>query len=142
MQEFEDFLASIFFPPNPLRPIDNTLPGGPTEAGGADNPNLDMTGFFTAPSPGNLNLSQAGTKMEVAVPTGGDAWNGFKLYVDETADGQFRCVDCHTLPIGAGPTEFMSAQAIPFSGFLEIPARCSTGGPPGGAEAKGDGRRT
>ncbi len=121
MQEFEDFLATIHFPPNPFRPVDNTLPGGPTADGGADNLNLDMTGFLTAPPPSNANLSSPGTPMEVAVPSGGDAWNGFTLYVDESADNSFRCVDCHTLPIGAGSTHYMAGGTVPFSGFLEIP---------------------
>ncbi len=121
MQEFEDFLSTIHFPPNPFRLLDNTLPGGPTADGGDDNPNLDMAGFFTAPPPGNANLSAPGTPMEDAVPSGGDAWNGYKLYVDETGDSDFRCVDCHTLPMGAGPTKYMDG-GLPFSNFKDIPA--------------------
>ncbi|MFP6596476.1 MAG: hypothetical protein VCC01_03385, partial [Candidatus Hydrogenedentota bacterium] len=119
MQEFEDFLATISFPPNPLRPLDNTLPGGPTADGGT-NENLNMTGFFTAPPPSNTNLSDTGTPMETAVPNGGDAWNGYTMYVDDTADSNFRCVDCHTLPIGAGPTEFMNGASLPFTDFRSI----------------------
>jgi len=120
MQQFEDFLSTIHFPPNPFRLLDNTLPGGPNADGGT-NPNLDMAGFYTAPNPGNTSLSAPGTPMEDAVPSGGDAWNGFKLYVDETADSQFRCVDCHTLPMGGGPTQYMDG-GLPFSNFKEIPS--------------------
>lgn len=136
MQEFEDFVASIFFPPNPLRPLDNTLPGGPDADGGV-NPNLDMTGFFSAPPNGNPTLSDAGTPIETVVATGGDAWNGFFLYVHERGDGSdgtlnvngfrngfFRCVDCHTLPMGAGPTQFLNdgdiPGMVPFDNFTEI----------------------
>ncbi|MFP6584841.1 MAG: hypothetical protein VCD00_20070, partial [Candidatus Hydrogenedentota bacterium] len=116
MQEFEDFLSAINFPPNPFRPHDNTLPGGPNADGGT-NPNLDMTGFFTAPpGTGHINevLSASGTPMETAVPSGGDGWNGFKMYVDFQADSSFRCVDCHTLPIGAGPIAAMQTNELPF----------------------------
>lgn len=119
MQEFEDFLSSIHFPPNPFRPLDNTLPGGPNTDGGT-NRNLDMTGFYTAPPQTNFNLSASGTPMMDAVPSGGDAWNGFKVYVDDTADGSFRCVDCHTLPIGAGSIAAMPLNELPFdSGISE-----------------------
>ncbi|MFP6582383.1 MAG: beta-propeller fold lactonase family protein, partial [Candidatus Hydrogenedentota bacterium] len=115
MQEFEDFLSAINFPPNPFRPHDNTLPGGPNADGGT-NPNLDMTGFFTAPpGTGHMDevLSASGTPMETVVPLGGDAWNGFKMYVDFQADSTLRCVDCHTLPIGAGPIEFKDQFDLP-----------------------------
>ena len=133
MQEFEDFLSSINFPPNPFRPHDNTLPGGPNADGGT-NPNLDMTDFFTAPpGTGHMDevLSASGTPMMTAVPTGGDAWNGFKMYTDFNADSGFRCVDCHTLPIGAGTTAAMRTDTLnsdglgpvlPYlSGFQNIP---------------------
>lgn len=122
MVEFKAFLSSIHFPPNPFRPMDNTLPGGPNATDTATNDTLDMTGFFSAPAPLTpKSFSATGTPMETVVPGGGNAWSGFIDYVDFVFDSPFRCVDCHTLPIGAGGTHQVNG-ALPFtSGFLEIP---------------------
>ena len=130
MQEFEDFLSTIHFTPNPLRLLDNTLPGGPNSDGGT-NANLYMGGFWSAPHK-NGNLSVAGTPMEDAVPSGGDAWNGFKLFVDapyfiDDRLDDFACIDCHSLPTGAGTTHFLNdgngayGEYLPFDNFTEIP---------------------
>lgn len=81
MQEFEDFLATIHFPPNPFRNIDNSLPS---------NLPLDghyTTGRFTAPGQPLPN---------------GNAVQGLLRYRTASLDGPFQCVSCHTLPIGIG----------------------------------------
>jgi len=123
MVEFEDFLASINFPPNPHRLLDNTIPGGPDATGLSTNKTLDMTGFLSAPAPLTpKSFSPSGTPMETVVPGGGNAWNGFTDYVDGTFDGVFRCVDCHAVPIGAGSDHFMNKFSLPLtSTFTEIP---------------------
>ncbi|MBI2425256.1 MAG: hypothetical protein HYV27_20690 [Candidatus Hydrogenedentes bacterium] len=123
MTEFEDFIGSIHFGPNPFRLPDNTIPGGPDATGLTTNKKLDMKGFFSAPAPETpKSFSPTGTPMESAVPTGGNAWNGFKDYVDSVFDNPFRCVDCHTVPIGAGPIQFMNKFSLPLtSNFTNIP---------------------
>jgi len=85
MQEFEDFLATIVFPPNPFRNLDNTLPA-----------DLALPGHF---SPGRF-----GPEGE-PLPNG-DAVEGLRLYRRDSLDGGvagFQCVTCHTLPTGMGP---------------------------------------
>lgn len=84
MQEFEDFLASIAFPPNPYRNIDNTLPTSMT-----------LTGHFKTGRFGG-----AGTPLPV-----GNAQRGLTLYRSASRrldNNAFACVTCHTLPTGAG----------------------------------------
>jgi YVTN family beta-propeller protein len=84
MQEFEDLLATLHFPPNPNRNLDNTLPGS-----------LPMPRHFRPGRFGN-----AGQPL----PTG-NAVNGLALYRSGTRridQGALACVTCHTLPTGAG----------------------------------------
>jgi YVTN family beta-propeller protein len=84
MQEFEDFLATIYFPPNPYRNFDNTLP-------------TDL------PLPGHYRTGRFGDQGE-PLPSG-DADNGLTLYTSLSRRldrGTFACVTCHTLPTGAG----------------------------------------
>lgn len=85
MQEFEDFLATIRFPPNPFRNLDNTL-----------RASLPLPGHF---APGRF--SPAGTPLPA-----GNAVEGLRLYRTANLDGGvpgFQCVTCHTLPVGVGP---------------------------------------
>ncbi len=96
MQQFEDFLASITFPPNPFRNFNNTLPTS-----------LPLPGHFTTG-----RFGPAGRPLP-----NGNAQNGLALYrstnrrLDSNA---FACVTCHTLPTGAGPDmTFSGAQWIP-----------------------------
>jgi YVTN family beta-propeller protein len=123
MLEFRNFLDTIDFAPNPFRLLDNTIPGGPDWKGVGTNKTLDMTGFYSAPAPATpKSFSATGTPMETVVPGGGNAWTGFNDYVDGTFDNPFRCVDCHTLPIGAGSTHFMNKFSLPLdSNFTEVP---------------------
>ncbi len=84
MQEFEDFLATIHFPPNPFRELDNTLPT-----------DLPLPGHHAT---GDFQLA-AGAPLP-----NGDAQNGLQLYTPPTTlDGALACVTCHTLPLGLGP---------------------------------------
>jgi YVTN family beta-propeller protein len=89
MQEFEDFLATITFPPNPYRNFDNSLPA-----------TLDMTGFFSTGKFAASGGLPAGAPLPPGHPNAGLA-----LYRDSTRrldNGTLACVTCHTLPTGAG----------------------------------------
>ncbi|MDP6761295.1 MAG: hypothetical protein QF860_00335 [Planctomycetota bacterium] len=81
--EFEDFLATIHFPPNPFRNRDNSLPD-----------DMDLAGHYT---PGRFG--PAGLPLP-----NGDAVRGVALYRPPNAldAGVLACVTCHTLPTGMG----------------------------------------
>ncbi len=81
MQEFEDFLATIHFPPNPFRNLDNTLPT-----------DLPLPGHFTTG-----RFAPAGQPLP-----NGDAVAGLNEYRFGLLDAPFQCVTCHTLPTGMG----------------------------------------
>jgi YVTN family beta-propeller protein len=94
MQEFEDFLATITFPPNPFRNLDNSLPT-----------QLPLPGHFTTG-----RFGPAGTPLPP-----GDAVEGLRLYRTANLDGGvpgFQCVSCHTLPVGVGPAVHVSPTGI------------------------------
>jgi hypothetical protein len=83
MQEFEDFLATIFYPPNPFRNPDNTLP-------------TDL------PLPGHYTTGRFGPAGQ-PLPDG-NAVAGLNLFrppvfLDMAA---LACVTCHTRSTGAG----------------------------------------
>ncbi|MFA6244861.1 MAG: hypothetical protein WC655_28210, partial [Candidatus Hydrogenedentales bacterium] len=94
MQEFENFLASIHFPPNPNRNFDNSLPT-----------NLPLPGEFAS---GTKNLP-LGTPLP-----NGNAVNGLAIYRDQgsPADSPFTCIVCHTLPIGDGTDTVLQGFAF------------------------------
>ncbi|MFZ4575990.1 MAG: hypothetical protein ACOYN0_16495, partial [Phycisphaerales bacterium] len=84
MQEFENFLATIIYPPNPFRNFDNTLPTS-----------LVLTGHYKTGRFGG-----AGQPLP-----NGNAVNGLAIYRSTTRrldGGNLACVTCHTLPTGAG----------------------------------------
>ncbi len=83
MQEFEDFLATIAFPPNPYRNFDNTLPTN------LPLPGHHTTGRFALPGQPLPN---------------GNAQNGLSIYRPPRLldGGVLACVTCHTLPTGSG----------------------------------------
>jgi YVTN family beta-propeller protein len=83
MQEFEDFLATIFFPPNPFRNFDNTLPTS-----------LPLPGHFTTG-----RFGPAGQPLP-----NGNAVAGLTLFRPPNLldMGGVACVTCHTRPTGAG----------------------------------------
>ncbi len=80
MQEFEDFLETIFIPPNPHRTFTNQLPT-----------NMPLPGHFTTGRFGPAGLP---------LPNG-NAANGLTAYRTAQLDG-VNCVSCHTVPTGAG----------------------------------------
>ncbi len=83
MQEFEDFLRTIYFPPNPFRNFDNTLP---------DNVSLE----------GHFAVGRFGVRGS-PLPDG-NAQRGLELFLPpKFADTPFSCSTCHTLPSGIGP---------------------------------------
>jgi len=100
MQEFKSFLASTYFPPNPFRNLDNTLPSS-----------LPLPGHFTTGRFGAAGLP---------LPNG-NAVQGLLRYrtgnLDEGGFIDLQCVTCHTLPTGAGANR--RAQGI-FGPFPEI----------------------
>lgn len=83
MSQFKAFLATLTFPPNPYRELDNSLPSA-----------LPLEGHFT---PGRFG--PAGQPLGV-----GDALRGLALYRPPNLldAGNLACVTCHTLPIGIG----------------------------------------
>lgn len=79
MQEFEDFLATMHFPPNRFRNFDNTLPS-----------NL--------PLPGHTALGRAALFRDEQLPNG-NANTGLLLF----RASALTCTQCHSLPSGMGP---------------------------------------
>ncbi|MBX3366153.1 MAG: hypothetical protein KF912_02410 [Phycisphaeraceae bacterium] len=97
MQRFEDFLASIHFPPNPFRNLNNSL-----------STNLPLPGHVSGG-----RFSPAGTPLP-----NGNAAAGLTLYRSTTRrldGGAFACVTCHALPTGGGPdATFSGGSWVPF----------------------------
>ncbi len=83
MQELEDFLATLRFPPNPFRNPDNTLP---TDVA---LPGQVSTGRFFP-----VGLARG------APLANGNAVTGRDLYVNGLAGVTGACTRCHTLPTG------------------------------------------
>jgi YVTN family beta-propeller protein len=83
MQEFEDFLATIHFPPNPFRNLDNSLPD-----------DLPLPGHYTTG-----RFGPAGQPLP-----NGDATRGLQLYrfPNLLDGGALACATCHTMPTGMG----------------------------------------
>ncbi|MBI1321238.1 MAG: hypothetical protein GC168_20115 [Candidatus Hydrogenedens sp.] len=83
MAEFKAFLATIAFPPNPNRELDNSLP----------------TALLT---PGLLTAGTFGPARQL-LPAG-NAQRGLELFRTALPEEgrQIRCIDCHTLPTGMG----------------------------------------
>lgn len=79
MQAFEDFLATITYPPNPYRQFDNKLP----EA-------VALEGHFTSG-----RFAMAGQPLGTGNPR-----RGLELYTSGLLDSPFQCSSCHTLPTG------------------------------------------
>ncbi|MCC7012731.1 MAG: beta-propeller fold lactonase family protein [Planctomycetes bacterium] len=93
MQQFEDFLATITYPPNPYRNFDNTLPT-----------NLPLPGHFTTG-----RFAPAGQ----ALPNG-NAIAGLAAYRPPSFldGGNLACVTCHTLPTGMGTDYRLQGAAL------------------------------
>jgi len=90
MQDFEDFLATLYFPPNPYREFDNSLSTA-----------LPLPGQYSSG-----RFTPAGTPLP-----DGDAQRGLALFrppnfLDLSA---LACVTCHTTPIGMGADRTIGA---------------------------------
>ncbi|WXH27485.1 hypothetical protein WA016_01409 [Myxococcus stipitatus] len=83
MQQFEDFLATLTFPPNPFRNVDNTLPT-----------RLALPGHYTP-----HKFPPVGRPLPV-----GNAVNGLQMFRPPRLldNNVFACSTCHTLPTGLG----------------------------------------
>ncbi len=82
MQEFEDYLATIHYPPNPFRNLDNTLPTA-----------LEMKGHYTT--------GRFGAPGQPYPP--GDAVRGLELFGPPNfLAGNNACITCHANSISAG----------------------------------------
>lgn len=95
MRQFEKFLATIHFPPNPFRELDNSLPQ-----------RVKLDGHFR---PGRFG--GAGRPLPDGNPI-----RGLNLFRTRGLDSGIQCVQCHSLPTGAG-----SNQAQVGFGFQPIP---------------------
>jgi YVTN family beta-propeller protein len=100
MQQFEDFLSTITFPPNPYRNFDNTLPAS-----------LPLPGYYTIGRFGNAVAGLA-------------AYRSTAVRLDNNT---FSCVTCHTLPTGQGTDFKLPALAFPVPNYQQIPADPVTG---------------
>ena len=88
MQELKDFLATIFFPPNPYRNFDNSLPTS-----------LALPGHFS----GGSFRRNGGLARGAPLPVG-DATRALDPYrtVGAHLNGFTPCVQCHTFQSGLG----------------------------------------
>ena len=94
MQEFEDFLATIAFPPNPYRRLDNSQPT-----------NLPLPGHHSSG-----RFSPVGTPLP-----NGNAERGKALFFPPNMLDGAACVSCHTLPTGSStPYTFVNGVFVPF----------------------------
>ncbi|MEM9799051.1 MAG: hypothetical protein AAGA20_01930 [Planctomycetota bacterium] len=96
VDEFEAFLSTIHFPPNPFRNFDNSLPT-----------DLPLPGHFSVG-----RFSPPGTPLP-----NGDATRGLNRYTPPaTLDGNLACVTCHTMPTGMGPNATLQGgQFVPIA---------------------------
>jgi len=94
MQAFENFLATISFPPNPYRASDNSLPSA-----------LPLTGHYTSG-----RFAMAGLPLGI-----GDANRGLQLYSRGLLDTVFQCASCHSLPTGMAANGPLFLGVIGFS---------------------------
>lgn len=99
MQDFENFLATVTFPPNPHRNLDNSLPQ-------------------SLPLPGHYS---SGRFQMAGIPlVSGSATRGLDLYTTGLLDAPLQCASCHTLPTGMavnGPM-FLGVLGIPIGGSV------------------------
>ena len=100
MQAFEDFLATLRFPPNPHRSLDNGLRNQ------LALPDHTTSGRFAV----------AGQPLPPGNPQ-----RGLQLYTQGLLDAPFQCANCHTLPTGMavnGPMFLGTGGQIPAGGAV------------------------
>lgn len=104
MQEFENYLASIHFPPNPFRNLDNTLPS-----------NL--------PLPGHFATGDFGQAEGTLLPNGNARRALTQVYrpAIRQIDGG-ACINCHALPSAIGTDHLETSGNIFAPVFAPIPA--------------------
>jgi mono/diheme cytochrome c family protein len=91
MKEFKDFLATITFPPNPFRNLDNSLP--------------------TSLDTGATALGHGARAAGQPLPRGNPN-RGIVLFRGATTQS---CIPCHTLPAGVGAdAQFVNGRWQPF----------------------------
>jgi DNA-binding beta-propeller fold protein YncE len=95
MEEFKAFLATIHFPPNPYRELNNSLP-------------------THLPLPGHYRTGLFGRAGE-ALPDG-NAQRGLELFSRRRASNEMPCVSCHTLPTGSGTDHIWDGE-----GWIPLP---------------------
>lgn len=92
MQELKDFLATLYFPPNPFRNLDNTL-----------STDLPLPGHY-----GTGRFTPPGTPLP-----NGNASNGLSIFSFPRVMFQgLPCDTCHTLPVGVGTNQKMIGTTI------------------------------
>ncbi|MDY7233193.1 beta-propeller fold lactonase family protein [Hyalangium rubrum] len=98
MQQFENFLATLTFPPNPFRNLDNSLPT-----------NLPLPGHFTTG-----RFAPAGQPLP-----NGNAVNGLAIFRPPRlmAGNAIACSTCHSLPTGLATNMTWSGTQ-----FVPLPA--------------------
>jgi len=96
MQEFEDFLATVWLPPNPFRALDNSLPTS-----------LPLPGHFSTGE-----LAPAGQPL----PNGNAATGRAFFRPPFLRDFEGACSSCHALPASLGSGAYESG-----AGFVEPP---------------------
>ena len=98
MQQFENFLATIYFPPNPNRNVDNTLPT-----------NLPLPGHYTTGRFGTAGQPLPNGNAQRALDT---IYRPLSRAIDR---GAFACVTCHNVPIGIGSDTTLNLFAQTFT---------------------------
>jgi hypothetical protein len=92
MQDLKDFLATLYFPPNPFRNIDNTL-----------STDLPLPGHYS-----DGRFTPPGTPLP-----NGNALNGLSFFSFPRVTFQgLPCDTCHTLPVGVGTNQKMTGTTI------------------------------
>ena len=104
MQQFENFLATIYFPPNPNRNVDNTLPT-----------NLPLPGHYTTGRFGTAGQPLPNGNAQRALDT---IYRPLSRAIDR---GAFACVTCHNVPIGIGSDTTLNLFAQTFTPIAPEP---------------------
>ena len=93
MQAMEDFLATIHYPPNPYRELDNSL-----------STSVPLPGHFATG-----RYAPAGDPLPV-----GDATAGMSRFMTNPPPTLGGCTKCHTFPVGAGTdTTWNGSEFVP-----------------------------
>ncbi|MEM7010585.1 MAG: beta-propeller fold lactonase family protein [Verrucomicrobiota bacterium] len=104
MQQLKNYLATIHFPPNPFRNLDNSLPK-----------NVPLTGFF-----GGGKFDDKGLQLP-----NGNAQRGlnelYRPFARGIDQGTVSCVTCHSLPSGVGMNAVYNSNNNTYSPLPLLP---------------------